>query len=64
MHTQGGFFGSDPNPDFWDSQTERFIGKGFEKSIFEKWFFEKRNGTQQTPYMYDILTEPMLVPPY
>ena len=39
-----------------------FFGKGFEKSIFDK--REKRNGTRQMPYMYDILTEPMLVAPY
>ena len=64
IHTQGGFFGSNPNPDFWDSQSERFFGKGFEKSIFDKRFVEKKNGTQQMPYMYDILTEPMLVAPY
>ena len=42
IHTQGGFFGSNPNPDFWDSQSERFFGKGFEKSIFDKRFFEKK----------------------
>ena len=23
IHPQGGFFGSNPNPDFWDSQSER-----------------------------------------
>ena len=62
VHTQGGFFGSNSNPNFRDSQSERFFGKGFEKSIFDK--REKRNGTQQKPYMYDILTEPMLVAPY
>ena len=30
------------SPDFWHSQSERFFGKGFEKSIFHKRFFEKR----------------------
>ena len=54
IHTQGGFFGSNPNPDFWDSQSERIFGKGFEKSIFDKRFFEKKKrGMQQMPYMYD-----------
>ena len=61
IHIQGGFFGSNPNPDFWDSQSERFFGKGFEKSIFDKRLFKKqKNGTQQMPYMYGILTEPVL----
>ena len=35
IHTQGGFFGSNIYPDFWDSKSERFFGKGFEKSIFD-----------------------------
>ena len=43
-HSQDGFFGSNTNPDFRDSQSERFFGKGFEKSIFDKRFFEKING--------------------
>ena len=59
IHTQGGFFGSNPNPDFWDSQSERFFGKGFEKSIFDKRFFKKKNCTHQKPYMCDILTKPL-----
>ena len=42
IHTQGGFFGSNPNPDFWDSKSERFLGEGFEKSIFGKRFFEQK----------------------
>ena len=41
------FFGSNPNPDFRDSQSERFFGKGFENSIVDKRFLEKKNGTQQ-----------------
>ena len=45
-------------------QIRSFFGKGFEKSIFDERFFEKRNGKQQTPYMYDILTETMLWAPY
>ena len=55
IHTQGGFFELNPNPDFWDSQSERIFGKGFEKSIFDKRFFEKKKkkGMQQMPYMYD-----------
>ena len=42
IHTQGGFFGSNRNPDFWDSQSERFFGRGFEKSTFDKQFFQKK----------------------
>ena len=38
-----------------------FWGKGFQKSIFDKRFFEKKNGTQQMSYIYDILTEPIYV---
>ena len=58
IYTQGGFFGLHPNPDFWDSQSERFFGKGFElESILEFWqavFRKKKFGTQQMPYMYDF----------
>ena len=53
IHTLGGFFGSNTNPDFQDSQSERFFGKGLEKSIFDKRFFEKIN-----------CPEPILVAPY
>lgn len=35
-----------------------FFGKGFGQRIFDK-----RYGTQQMPYMYNILPEPMLVAP-
>ena len=42
IHTLGGFFGSNSNPDFWDSQSERFYGKGFEKIIFDKQFSEQK----------------------
>jgi len=42
IHIQGGFFESNPNPDFWDSQSQRSFGKGFEKSIFDTRFFEKK----------------------
>ena len=38
IHTQGGFFGSNPNPDFLKS----FLGKGLEKSIFDKRFSERK----------------------
>ena len=41
IHTQGGFFGSNPNPDFWDSQSERFFGKGFEKYFWQAVFRKK-----------------------
>ena len=44
IHSRGGFVGSNPNPDFWDSKSECFFGKGFEKSIFDKRFFAKKNG--------------------
>ena len=64
IKTQGGFFGSNTYPNFWDSQSERFFGKGFEKSIFDKRFFKIKNCAHQKPYMYDILTKPMLVGPY
>ena len=42
IHTQGGFFGSNPNPDFWDSQSERFFGKGFEKLFLTSGFSKKK----------------------
>ena len=42
IYTLGGVFGSNPNPDFWDSQSEHFFGKGFEKSIFDKRFSEHK----------------------
>ena len=42
IHTQGGFFGSNPNPDFWDSQSERFFGKGFEKYFWQAVFRKKK----------------------
>ena len=41
-----------------------FLEKVFEKSIFVKELFEKKNGEQQMPYICDILTEPMLMAPY
>ena len=42
IHTLGGFFGSNPNPDFWDWQSERFGGKRFENSFFVKRFSEQK----------------------
>ena len=58
-HTLGGLFRSNPNPDCWESPSERLYGKGFEKSIFDKQFSNKI-GTQQMLYMIiNILTEPM-----
>ena len=38
IQTQGGSFGSNLNPDFSDSWSKRFLGKGFEKSVFGKRF--------------------------
>ena len=35
-------FGSNPNLDFWDSQSERFFGKGFEKKFFCQAVFRKK----------------------
>ena len=40
-----------------------FLGKDLKKVFLTKGF-SKKNGTQQMPYMYDILTEHMLVAPY
>ena len=42
IHVLGGLFGSYPNPEFRDSQSERFFGKGFEKSIFDNRFSEQK----------------------
>ena len=41
-----------------------FLGKDLKKVFLTSGFSKKKNGTQQMPYMYDILTEPMLVAPY
>ena len=38
IQTQGGSFGSNLNPDFSDSRSKRFLGKGFAKSVFGKRF--------------------------
>jgi len=38
IQTQGGSFGSNLNPDFSDSWSKRFLGKGFAKSVFGKRF--------------------------
>ena len=42
------------------------FGKGFEKSIFDKRLFEEKKmvRSRSMPYMYDIVTEPMLVAPH
>ena len=42
IYTQGGLFRSNPNPDFWDSQSERFFGKGFEKLFLTSGFSKKK----------------------
>ena len=34
-----------------------FLGKDLKNVFLTSGFFKKRNGMQQTPYMYDILTE-------
>ena len=52
IHTPGGFFASNWNPDFWDSQSERFSGKGFEKSIFDKRFSEQKWYTTGTVHVW------------
>ena len=41
-----------------------FLGKDLKKVFLTSGLSKKKNGTQQMPYMYDILTEPMLVAPY
>ena len=41
-----------------------FLGKDLKKVFLTSGFSKKKNSTQQMPYMYDILTEPMLVAPY
>ena len=38
------------------------LGKDLKK-VFLTSGFPNKNGTQQMPYMYDILTEPMLMAP-
>ena len=42
IHTQGGFFGSNPNPDFWDSQSERFFGERIWKVFLTSGFSQKK----------------------
>ena len=42
IHTLGGFFRSNPNPNFWDVTIWAFFGKGFEKKYLEKRFSEQR----------------------
>ena len=79
IHTQvDSSCGSNPNADFWDSQSERFFfWKGFETSIFDKRFLEKKKNKnkkqkkkkEKNRYTTDavhvcLLTEPMLVTPY
>ena len=64
IHTQGGFVGSNPSPDFSDSQSERFffwegggggvVGKDLKKVFLTSGFSKKKKGTQQMPYMYDF----------
>ena len=41
-----------------------FWGKDLKKIIFDRRFCEQKKGTQQMLYMYDFLTEPVLVAPY
>ena len=41
-----------------------FLGKDLKKLFLTGGFSKKKKGTQQMLYMYDFLTEPMLVAPY
>ena len=51
------------NPDFFKIHSlSVFLGKDLKK-VFLISGFPNENGTQQMPYMYDILTKPMLVGP-
>ena len=45
IHTFSEFFGSNPNSNFWDSQSSQsghFFGKGFEKGIFDTRFSQQK----------------------
>ena len=55
----GGFFESNPNPDFWHPQPERFFGNGFEKSIFDK-RFSKRKWNLSSIYIRRLFLNPYL----
>ena len=65
IHTQGGFVGSNPSPDFSDSQSERFFWgggggggwEGFEKSIFNKRFFKEKKRYPTDAVQLWLLTE-------
>ena len=41
-----------------------FLGKDLKKLFLTGGFSKKKKGTQQMLYMYDFLTEPVLVAPY
>ena len=41
-----------------------FLGKDLKKVFLTSGFSKKRNGTQQMWYMYNVLTEPIIVGPY
>ena len=64
IHAIGEFFGSNPIRTFQIHHLTIFFWKGFEKNIFASGFSNKKNGTQQMPYMYVIKTGPMLVAPF
>ena len=53
IHSQGGFFGSNTNPDFRDSRSECF----FWESIWKKYFW-------QAVFRKNKWSEPILVVPY
>ena len=61
IHIQGGFFGSNPNPDFWDSQSERFLGKDLKKVFLTSGFSKKKNWYATDAVHLWLLTKPMLV---
>ena len=48
IHTRGGYFELNLNPDFLDSSLQRFFGKGFEKSTFDKRFSMQKLYTTAT----------------
>ena len=58
IHTLGGFFRSNPNPDLWDVTIWAFFGKGFDKKYFDKQFSE------QMWYLLSIYIRRLFLNPY
>ena len=54
---------STPWVDSWDQLQIRIFEIHNLKQVFLTSGFQNKNGTQQMPYMYYILTEPMLLAP-